>query len=131
MLYGEGEHIDVEGTFLERNPTLTPSAHALEVFQQGCFICQPTVFFKRTTRLLVGSLDVTLKTAFDFEYWLRVFKRFPGRIGFVDALQARSRLHDACIARTQRRRVALENMQIVQRHLGDPQPHWLTSYAKE
>lgn len=131
LLYGEGEHVDADGKPIERYPSLPPTDDALEDFHNGCFICQPTVFFKRTIKLLLGDLDVGLKTAFDFDYWLRAFKRFPGRIGFVDALQARSRLHDACITRTQRRQITLENMQVILRHLGDPQPHWLLSFAKE
>lgn len=131
LLYGEGAHIDAEGHHIERYPTLPPSANALEDFHGGCFVCQPTVFFKRTIKLLVGDVDVGLKTAFDFDYWLRVFKRFPGRIGFLDALQARSRLHDACITRTQRRQITLENMQVILRNLGNPLPHWLLSYARE
>lgn len=130
LVYGQGEHMDEAGRRLEPYPTLPPHT-PLARFNQGCFICQPTVFFKRTVALLLGPLDESLKTAFDFDYWLRAFKQLEGRIGFVDALQARSRLHDQCITRRARMRVTLEGMQVLWRHQGSAPGHWLLSYLEE
>jgi hypothetical protein len=81
--------------------------------------------------LLLGPLDEGLKTAFDFDYWLRAFKQVPGRIGFLDILQARSRLHDDCITQRQRRTVTLEGMQLLARHLGYAPKEWLLTYVNE
>lgn len=131
MLYGYGEHIDAVGDVIDAYPTLLPDQDALQRFENGCFICQPTVFFKSTMRLLLGNLDERYKTAFDFDYWVRAFKAFPGRAGFVEAIQAQSRLHDACITLTQRRLVCVESMSIISKYLGDPPAHWLLSYADE
>lgn len=131
MLYGQGEHVDAGGALVEPYPTRLPGPDSLQDFETGCFICQPTVFFKSTMKLLVGKLDESYKTAFDFDYWVRAFKKFPGRIGFVDAVQAQTRLHDDAITLKQRRQVCLESMRVVISHLGDPQPHWLISYANE
>lgn len=130
MVYGHGEHVAANGDFLNRYPTLppaTPVAH----FGQGCFICQPTVFFKRTMWLMLGPLDADLKTAFDFDYWLRAFTRLPGRIGFVEAVQAQSRLHDGCITLRQRRTVILEGMQLLARYIGHAPKEWLLTYVDE
>lgn len=131
MLYGSGEHIDAFGSVIGTYPTLAPNPDALQNFQDGCFICQPTVFFKSTMKLLLGKLDESYKTAFDFDYWMRAFKAFPGRVGFVEAVQAQSRLHDTCITLTQRRLVCVESMSIIFRYLCDPPAHWLLSYADE
>jgi len=130
MVYGQGEHIDNTGKVLERYPTLTPDV-PLKQFSKGCFICQPTVFFKRTVFLLLGKLDERLKTAFDFDYWFRVFSHFPDRIGFIDKVQAQSRLHEDCITHKMRRTVALEGMQVVARYLGSAPGHWLLTYKNE
>jgi hypothetical protein len=130
MVYGHGEHIDASGSFLGRYPSLPPETHFAR-FAQGCFICQPTVFFKRTLWLLLGPLDEGLKTAFDFDYWLRAFKQLPGRIGFVDRVQAQSRLHDDCITQRQRRTVILEGMQLLAHHLGHAPKEWLLTYVAE
>ncbi|MEO0377047.1 MAG: glycosyltransferase family 2 protein [Cyanobacteria bacterium P01_A01_bin.17] len=130
MVYGEGEHIDEAGSYLERYPT-QPVSEGIDAMVDGCFICQPTVFFRRTFHILLGALDVQLKTAFDFEYWLRAFKYFPERIGYIEAVQAQSRLHDSCITRSQRRTVALEGMEVIARYLGQAPAHWLLTYREE
>ncbi len=86
MVYGHGRHVDEFGYALDAYPTKPPGT-SIAAFADGCFICQPTVVVRRTFLLLNGPLDESLRTAFDFDWWLRAFSRFPGRIGFVDALQ--------------------------------------------
>jgi hypothetical protein len=130
MVYGRGEHVDADGRFLHAYPDLPPEA-GLARFADGCFICQPTVLFRRSMWLLLGKLDASLATAFDFDYWLRAFLAFPGRIGFVDAVQAQSRLHDACITRKMRRSVALDGARLLHRHLGRAPRHWILTHMEE
>jgi len=130
MVYGHGQHIDHSGKVIGDYPTKTPATE-IEQFREGCFICQPTVFMTRTARFLLGELDTSLKTAFDFDYWLRAFTAFTGRIGFVDEVQAYSRLHNDCITRRMRQEVAIEGMQVIARHLGNAPGHWLLTYVNE
>lgn len=130
MVYGHGRHVGDHGEALGEYPTLLPST-PIQQFKEGCFICQPTMFFHRTAKLLLGSLDEQLKAAFDFDYWLRAFSAFPERIGFVDAVQAYSRLHDDCITRRMRRTVALEGMQVLAHYLGAAPKEWLLTYLDE
>lgn len=130
MVYGQGRHIDAAGGVVGIYPTRPPTG-PIERFADGCFICQPTVFFKKTMHVLLGGLDETLGAAFDSDYWLRAFRHFPERIGFVDAVQAMSRLHDDCITVKMRRRVAVEGVKVVARHLGRAPIHWLTTYVEE
>jgi glycosyltransferase involved in cell wall biosynthesis len=130
MIYGHGEHVDDLGMRLHSYPTLPPDT-PISQFTEGCFICQPTVFTRRTLWKLLGPLDENLKTAFDFEYWLRAFSAFPERIGFVDAVQAHSRLHAGCITVRMRRTIALEGMQVLARHLGSAPKEWLLTYVNE
>ncbi|MEM0898849.1 MAG: glycosyltransferase family 2 protein [Pseudomonadota bacterium] len=130
MVYGHGDHIDKAGAHLSKYPTRLPAA-GLSGFASGCFICQPTMFFKRTAHTLLGPLDETLKTSFDMDYWMRAFSRFPDRIGFIDAVQARSRLHDECITQNQRKMVAAEAIALTKRYLGVAEPHWATTHLEE
>lgn len=130
LVYGQAEHVDAEGRCLAAYPTLPPSA-GLAGFAAGCFICQPSVFIRRVALRMLGGFDETQKTAFDMALWLRLFGPHAQRIGFVDALQARSRLHDACITLTQRERVICESMALLARHLGAAPLHWALTYADE
>lgn len=130
MVYGHGQHVDANAQFLSDYPTLPPTSGAAR-FQQGCFICQPTLFMRRTARLLLGPLDETLRASFDFEYWLRAFAAFPDRIGFIERVQAYSRLHADCITMRLRRIIALEGMKVLARYQGYASPEWLLSYVKE
>ena len=130
MVYGDAVHIDANGRMMTPYPTVAPPP-LIDQFALGCFICQPTVFFKRTVNLLLGPLDESLKTAFDFDYWLRVFESFTGRVGFVEAVQAQSRLHANCITLRMRRTVILEGMALLARHLGHTPKEWFLTYVFE
>lgn len=130
MVYGHGHNIDGGGQFIKVYPTLTPERNILN-FQHHCFICQPTVFFTRTLFKLLGPLDETLKTAFDFDYWLRSFITFQKRIAFIDTVQALSRLHDECITMSQRPEAALESMKLIHSYLSITPIPWFSYYIRE
>jgi len=129
--YGLGRHIDSTGKDLGAYPTLPPST-SIKSFSSGSFICQPTVFFRKEVFAEVGLLDESLKTAFDLDLWLRIFKRYrKSQIGFINKVQAYSRLHDQCITKRMRQMVALESMQVIARHLGSAPGHWILTYFDE
>jgi len=130
LVYGEGDHVDLDGNFLDRYPTRPPET-PLAAWADGCPICQPTVFFRRDAFDAVGGLDTGLRTAFDYEFWLRMWKAHPGRIGFVPQVQAQSRLHAGGITLRMREQVAMEGLQVVHRHVGPAPVHWLLTHAGE
>ena len=130
LVYGQGQHIDEHNTVINTYPTL-PFPVSIQSFKKNCFICQPTVFFQRSVLTLLGLLDENLKTAFDFDYWLRAFTAFPNRIAFINQVQAFSRLHKDCITQKMRRTVALESMKILAHHLGEAPSHWILTYIGE
>ncbi len=130
MFYGQGEHIDSLGKFLGHYPTLPPP-DSDQAFQNGCFICQPTVFLRRDVFDQVGLLDESLATAFDFELWMRIFKAYPEQVGFMSQLLAYSRIHADCITSMQRRLVAIENIKILKKHYNHAEIHWLQTYVQE
>jgi hypothetical protein len=130
MVYGHGEHTDEHGTVLQRYPTLPPST-PLAAFRAGCFICQPTVLFRRDAYDRLGGIDLQLGAAFDFDLWIRFFKAYPGRIGFIDAVQAQSRLHETGITLSQRERVAREGIAVLGRHLGEAPINWALTWLDE
>jgi len=130
LVYGNGEYVDAAGRTLEPYATRPPST-PIEAFAQGCFICRPTVFFRRTLPVLLGKLDEELDCAFDLDYWLRVFKALPARIGFIEALQAQSRLDGQCATAQSKGAVMLERMRVLHRHLGQAPANWVLTYVEE
>jgi len=130
MVYGLAHHIDAAGNVLNTYPTRPPTT-PLDAFADGSFICQPTVFMRRGALAMVGPLDEGIQTAFDFELWLRFFKRFPHQIGLLRRIQAYSRLHAACLTQRQRRQVAVEGMKVLDQHLKLVPPHWFWTHLDE
>ena len=130
MCYGHGEHIDKQEQIIDRYPTKEPHI-GMEGFKTGCYICQPTVFFKTAMLTLIGDLNTKYQTAFDYEYWIRAFNAFPDRVGFIDAVLAQSRLHEDCITNKMRETVALEGLKLGRDHLGGAQVHWAITYLEE
>ena len=131
MVYGQAEHIDLFGQSMNPYPSLPPTVD-LEEFKNGCFICQPTIFFRRELLDEVGFLDETLKTAFDFDWVIRIFKRYsPTRIGYIEQTQAYSRLHSQCLTRKYRKRVLGESINVIASHFYFAPAHWLQTYYEE
>lgn len=130
MVYGQGQHINAAGAVLG-NYTTKPPSTPLDAFTDGSFICQPTVFMRREALTQVGELDASIKTAFDFDLFVRCFKRYPRQIGLVRRVQAFSRLHGACMTQRLRRQVALDGMRVVAKELGTVPEHWFWTHVDE
>lgn len=130
MVYGNAQHIDENGEILGDYPTVPPSRVQLNQ-NTGCFICQPTVFFKHTMSTMLGPFDQELKTAFDFDYWMRAFTHFDHRIDHISQYWAKSRLHKNCITLKQRRQVLFESMKTVAHYTGVCSGKWLGTYWQE
>lgn len=129
-VYGQARHVDINGGDLGLYPTGSP-AQPLTDWAEGCPICQPTLWLRREALEAILPLDTTLKAAFDFDLWFKLFKLFPRRIDFIDEVLAYSRLHALGITLSQRRTVALEGLRVLHRHLGGAPGHWLLTYADE
>lgn len=124
MVYGEGHHVDVEGNILERYPTEPFNYQRLS---ECCLICQPTVFFRADVFREVGPLDIHLHYCLDYEYWMRIAKRF--RIGYLEAYLATSRLHMDTKTLSQRVAVHEESLRVVKHYYGRVPASWLYAYA--
>ena len=124
MLYGEGYHIDEDGEFIERYYT---EPFDYQRLSEICFICQPTVFLRTEVIRTVGPLDITLDYCMDYEYWMRIAKRF--RIGYLEKYLANSRLHLDTKTLSKRVEVHQETLQVVKRHYGQVPMRWINAYA--
>ena len=66
MAYGDADHVDEHGEIINSYHTEPPTA-GINTYKNGCFICQPSVVFRRSMGVLLGPFNEQLRTAFDFD----------------------------------------------------------------
>ncbi len=130
LVYGKGSHVNYSGYELSLYPTKPPST-PVSTFADGSFICQPTAFFLRSALVEIGQLDSNITTAFDFDLFVRFFKKYPGQIKMINRIQAYSRLHDGCMTVRLRRQVALDGMHVAFKEFGFTPQHWFWTHLNE
>jgi glycosyltransferase involved in cell wall biosynthesis len=130
MVYGEGEEFDDVSGFHRPYPTIHPSL-GLKGLRDQCGICQPTVVWRRSMGVMLGPFSTIMRTAFDYDYWLRAFGAFPHRIGFIPHIQAFTRLHKLSITTLQRGQVAIETTQLQAATYGSASGRTLHNYGLE
>lgn len=130
MLYGDAYFIDEAGCRVREYPT--------ERFRLGrllhtCYICQPTVFMRAEIFREIGPLDISLQTCMDYDYWIRVAKRYPPQkvIYLRGTFLANSRIYADNKTFGMRRKVYSECMRTQRRHFGRVSYRWILSYIKE
>ena len=126
VVYGDGNHIDIEDRLIERYPTEPWSFERLET---GCFFCQPAVFFRRSVADRFGLLNEDLKYCLDYEYWLRLAARGV-RFAHIPRTLAATRLHPTSKTLGRRMKVINETMDMLHHRLGYVPDEWLLSYAR-
>jgi len=124
MVYGEGYHVDAQGRFLERYYTEPFDFRRLA---EICFICQPTVFLRREILPVIGYFDPSLRYCMDYDYWIRVAKRYA--IGYLPHYLAISRLHPEGKTLSKRVEMHREILATVQRHYGYAPARWVVAYS--
>jgi GT2 family glycosyltransferase len=124
MVYGEGQHVDGEGHIIA---PYTTEPFDYQRLSERCFICQPTVFLRAHIFQELGPLDINLHYCLDYEYWMRVAKRF--RIGYLKTSLATSRLHMDTKTLSRRVEAHDESLRVVKRYYGRVPTRWIYAYA--
>ena len=124
-VYGEGEWIGADGQRLGRYPTVAPYSAA--AFRRECPICQPACFMRREAVEAVGGLDASLQSAFDYDLWIRLSRRYPFRA--LPQYLAQSRMHSRSISLGGKRRMFEECIQLLRRHYGYVPVAWIYGYV--
>jgi glycosyltransferase involved in cell wall biosynthesis len=115
MVYGNGYYTDEKSVVTSNYPS---EPFSLKRLAENCFICQPTAFIRAEALAAVGGLDYGLQASMDYELWIRMGKRFEGRIAFVEDYLATSRMHQENKTCSILDRIYNENMAIMKRHFG-------------
>jgi glycosyltransferase involved in cell wall biosynthesis len=124
-VYGEGYHTDESGRVIGRYPT---EAFDLDRLSKTCFICQPTVFVRRSVAKQVGYLDEGLQFCMDYDLWIRIGR--VSRFGRLPGYLAATRLHGDTKTLGRRPEVYAEVLPMIQRHYGGVPPSWIYAYSK-
>jgi glycosyltransferase involved in cell wall biosynthesis len=125
VVYADANHIDEDDRIIELYPT-----EELDVGRllDTCYICQPTVFFRRGVVDRFGALDARLRYCMDYEYWVRLacagakFRR-------LSRIVAGSRLYAQNKTLGSRVRVHAEINDMLRRHARQVPDQWLFNYA--
>ncbi|MBA7515426.1 Chondroitin synthase [subsurface metagenome] len=89
MVYGDFCKIDGTGKVFERRKQLDFTLLGLK--SGLCYICQPTVFFRKRVFDKMEYLDVNLRHAMDYDLWMRIALNF--KVKHIPGFVANFRYH--------------------------------------
>jgi glycosyltransferase involved in cell wall biosynthesis len=120
-VYAEAQWVDESGNNLGPYPTVQPYDPAM--LSRECSICQPTCFFRRSAYEVVGGIDISLRTVFDYDLWIRMARSY--RFISIPMCAAASRMHVQNLSLSQRDLVFQESIRLLKRHSGYVPLNWI------
>ncbi len=129
-VYAEAQWVDESGNILGPYPTVQPYDPAM--LSRECSICQPTCFFRRSAYEAIGGLDISLRTVFDYDLWIRMGRSY--RFISIPICSATSRMHSENLSLSQRDLVFQESIRLLKRHSGYVPLNWIygsMQYARD
>lgn len=124
VVYGNANHIREDDSFIEEYYT---EDFDYERLKDICFICQPSLFFRKKLVNRYGYLDDKLQYCMDYDYWLRLGK--GERFYRLNELIAGSRLYDDNKTLGARRKVHEEMLVMQEKNLGRASEKWIYNLA--
>jgi glycosyltransferase involved in cell wall biosynthesis len=120
-VYAEALWVDEGGAVLGRYPSVRP--YEPEMWSRECGICQPACFFRRSVYDEVGGIDGSLRTAFDYDLWIRMSRSFP--FVSIPGCLAASRMHPNNLSFRLRDVVFVESIALLKRRFGYVPLNWI------
>lgn len=124
VVYGNANHIREDDSFIEEYYT---EDFDYERLKDICFICQPSLFFRKKLVDQYGYLDDKLQYCMDYDYWLRLGK--GEKFYRLNELIAGSRLYDDNKTLGARRKVHEEMLAMQEKNLGRASEKWIYNLA--
>jgi len=120
FVYGKGKHIDENNNYIEDYPNQPTN---FEHLHGPCPICQPTTFWKRKILNDIGTFDDSLNYAMDYDYWIRVSKKY--KLNYLNKYLANTRLYKDTKTLGQRIPMHKEIIKVQQKHYKTVSQHWI------
>lgn len=124
VVYGNANHIREDDSFIEEYYT---EDFDYERLKDICFICQPSLFFRKSVVEKYGYLDDKLQYCMDYDYWLRLGK--GEKFYRLNELIAGSRLYEDNKTLGARRKVHEEMIKMQKKNLGKASEKWIYNLA--
>ena len=123
-VYGDAYHCDDAGKILEPYPTRDFDWESLST---ECYVCQPSVFFRRRVIDDVGMLNPALHFCMGYDLWIRAFRSYPPRR--LPQFLSVSRMYSRNKTLSGRPAALAETIQVVRHHYGRLPYKWAFAYA--
>ena len=124
IVYGYADHIAADGSYIEDYPT---EKWNYERLKEICFICQPTVFFRKKTAMEYNLLNAGRQYAMDYDFWLKMGKN--ERFYLIPQKLAGSRLYETNKTLGFREAVHLDIMDTLKETTGTVCDRWIIGSA--
>jgi len=124
MVYGNAYLTNKDSVVTSSYPS---KYFSLKKLAGSCYICQPAVFMRAAAVNEVGELDANLQTCMDYDLWIRMGKRFEGKIAFIKDYLATSRMYGENKSLSMRDKVYEECISTVRKHFGYVDARWIIS----
>jgi len=122
FVYGRGKHIDQNDKYIEDYPN-APTNYLF--LHEQCKICQPTVFWKRELIKEIGYFNDTLRYAMDYDYWIRVSKKY--NLNYLKEYLGNTRFYKNTKTSGQKIPVHQEIIRVQKKHYSTVNQHWIFS----
>ena len=126
-VYGNAFIIDDTGKKLGLYPT--KDINADDIYSE-CFICQPSVFFRKTALVKYGLFNEKIHNSFDYEYWLRLYNK-KAVFTHLDTVLASTRYYEETKTRKNRKEIYLEILALNKHYSGSFNNRWLYEFTRE
>ena len=124
FVHGQGHHVEKNGAFIENYPS-KPCGYA--EMHPTCPVCQPTTFWRPEVFTEVGYLNEKLNFAMDYDYWIRISKKF--KMGFIPDHIASTRFYEDTKTSGQSHECHKEILKVIHSHYDSIHAHWIYAYA--
>ena len=119
VCYGKSHYINENDEVIGDYPTLKYSYKKLG---NRCYLSQPSVLFSRKAYQAVGELNVSLRMCLDYEYWIRLGRKFD--FGYLEKYIGNTRIYADTKTSTMRMRSLEEGICILYHFYGTVPKEW-------